>query len=146
MSLQTGQPVHLQDTVIFQLTAVTSGTVRPFLPQLYPDWSPDGSAMPLRDIHLNNAQSIGSDGTGELNAHLMTALDELNALKPDFAVLLGDVVESGADTYDRDYEAICEIIATRAEFPVLAVAGNHDGQRVGSTDGFRYWQDIFGPM
>ncbi|MEA4884703.1 MAG: metallophosphoesterase [Clostridia bacterium] len=99
----------------------------------------------LADIHLNNERSRGS-ASGELNTNLIRAIDELNAVAPDFVILPGDLVESRADTYERDFRMIREILAERAKFPVFGVMGNHDGQRVGMLDGFEFWQSNFGPL
>ncbi len=98
----------------------------------------------LSDIHLNNPK--GAAGGDVPNARLMQAIAELNEMQPDFAVLLGDLVESTADTYARDYQMIQDIFAGHAEFPVFGVMGNHDGQVVGAVSGFEMWQSRFGPL
>ena len=98
----------------------------------------------LSDIHLNNAK--GAAGGDVPNVRLMRAIAELNEVQPDFAVLLGDLVESTADTYARDYQMIQDILVSHAEFPVFGVMGNHDGQVVGAVNGFEMWQSRFGPL
>ncbi len=100
----------------------------------------------LSDVHLNNARSTGAGTGNPVNYLLLKAIAELNLLKPDFVILLGDLVESSADTYDRDFEQMWHILDEYAEFPVYTVMGNHDGQRVGQTSGFDYWHRYFGPL
>lgn len=98
----------------------------------------------LADVHLNNPKSAA--GGSVLNSRLASAIDDLNKLRPDFVVFLGDLVEASADTYLRDYAMIEELILERAEFPVFGVMGNHDGQRVGAIDGFAMWQASLGAL
>ena len=108
---------------------------------------PDDSVFAIvSDIHLNNPKSSGSDPDAPRNTLLLQAIAELNVIKPDFVVLLGDLVESNADTYHRDFDDMWNILDQYARFPVFAVMGNHDGQRVGGVDGFDYWQRHFGPL
>ncbi|MDD4337679.1 MAG: metallophosphoesterase, partial [Firmicutes bacterium] len=93
---------------------------------------PDDSIFAIvSDIHLNNPKSSGSDPDAPQNTLLLRAIAELNVIKPDFVVLLGDLVESNADTYYRDFDDMWNILDQYANFPVVAVMGNHDGQRVG---------------
>lgn len=98
----------------------------------------------LADIHMNNPKSAA--GGDAPNARLMQAIAELNEVQPDFVVLLGDLVESTADTYARDHKMIQDIIVGHAKFPVFGVMGNHDGQVVGAVNGFEMWQSQFGPL
>ena len=98
----------------------------------------------LSDIHLNNPK--GAAGGDVPNARLMQAIAELNEVQPDFAVLLGDLVESTADTYAGDYQMIWDIFVSHAKFPVFGVMGNHDGQVVGVVNGFEMWRSRFGPL
>ena len=98
----------------------------------------------LSDIHMNNPKSAA--GGDVVNARLMQAIAELNEAQPDFVVLLGDLVESTADTYARDYQMIQDIFVGHAKFPVFGVMGNHDGQVVGDVSGFEMWRSRFGPL
>lgn len=100
----------------------------------------------LSDVHLNNEHSTGVGNGNPTNYLLLKAIAELNLLRPDFVILLGDLVESNADTYDRDFKQMWRILDEYAEFPVYTVMGNHDGQRVGQTSGFEYWHTYFGPL
>jgi len=100
----------------------------------------------ISDIHLNNPKSSGDDPEAPLNTLLLEVIEELNLIQPDFVVLLGDLVESNADTYHRDFDDMWNILDGYAKFPVFAVMGNHDGQRVGEVDGFEYFQRHFGPL
>lgn len=108
---------------------------------------PDNSVFAIvSDIHLNNPKSSGGNPDAPRNTLLLKAITELNAIKPDFVVLLGDLMESNADTYHQDFDDMWNILDQYARFPVFAVMGNHDGQRVGGVNGFEYWQRHFGPL
>ncbi|NIA15845.1 MAG: hypothetical protein GWP08_17415 [Nitrospiraceae bacterium] len=56
------------------------------------------------------------------------AIDELNVLRPDFAIMIGDMIEGNADDMNAvtaQWEEFREH-ATRIEMPLLLLPGNHD--------------------
>jgi 3',5'-cyclic AMP phosphodiesterase CpdA len=89
--------------------------------------------------------AIFSDLTGgEREGIFSVAIEQLNLLRPEFVVNVGDLVEGGGedpDEWNRQWESFDER-AGRARAPIFYAGGNHDltGELAG-----KIWTERFGP-
>jgi len=108
----------------------------------------------LSDIHVHqpnissfhNPQSdkgIAPDGTP---VFLQRTIDQVNLIRPDFVVLLGDYVmaQRYAGEYLAEFNNFYKELA-RFQVPVFIAPGNHD-QYVNDVDGARVFQENIGPL
>jgi 3',5'-cyclic AMP phosphodiesterase CpdA len=74
------------------------------------------------------------------------AIEQVNIIRPDFVVILGDCVRAQhkAGEYQVEFENFFRTLS-RLEVPVFALPGNHD-QYVNEVDGARVWQQNMGPL
>ena len=84
----------------------------------------------LSDLHVG-----GSRYREEL---LRTAIDEINAAKPDLVVVAGDLTDEG---YPEQYPDVLEKVSRIECENVVRVPGNHDARNVG----YLRFEDTFGP-
>ena len=84
----------------------------------------------LSDLHVG-----GSRYREEL---LRTAIDEINAAKPDLVVVAGDLTDDG---YPEQYPDVREKVSRIECENVVRVPGNHDARNVG----YLRFEDTFGP-
>lgn len=81
-------------------------------------------AAPLRIVHLSDLHlgkhPVATDG---LLSSFRTAVERVNAVKPDLVVLTGDVVEDGPEQ-EWMKRAHAELLGLTA--PLVVIAGNHD--------------------
>ncbi|MDH5345356.1 MAG: metallophosphoesterase [Gammaproteobacteria bacterium] len=95
--------------------------------------SANGDVRPWTDAPFDAADgkftfAIHSDLTGgERDGIYEVAIAQLNLLRPEFVINVGDLVEGGDDiaVVERQWDAFDER-ANRARAPVFYVAGNHD--------------------
>lgn len=73
------------------------------------------------------------------------AIDQVNLIRPDFVVILGDCVyaQRRAGEYQPEFEWFYRTLS-RFEVPAFIVPGNHD-QYVNEVDGMRVWEESIGP-
>lgn len=74
------------------------------------------------------------------------AIDEVNLIRPDFVVLLGDFIraQKAPGDYQKEFNWFYQTL-TRFEVPVFALPGNHD-LYVNEVDGIRVWEENLGPL
>ena len=108
----------------------------------------------LADIHVHQRnisgfmtpqsnKGIAPDGTP---VFFERAIEEVNLLRPDFVVMLGDYVR--AQTYAGEYQPeFANFYKSLARFrvPVFMVAGNHDAY-YNEVDGVRVYEENIGPL
>lgn len=108
----------------------------------------------LADIHVHGRdiswlfqeqtdKGISRDGTP---VYFEKAIDQVNLIRPDFVVLLGDFVRAqhAPGDYQVEFEEFFQTML-RFEVPVFTVPGNHD-LYVNEVDGARVWEEAFGPL
>ncbi|BAS26782.1 hypothetical protein LIP_0925 [Limnochorda pilosa] len=140
-----GVPGGLYDLTLAHSSGATS--CEPHAVQVLADRAPDSFTFALvTDIHLHDRRSRGADPRNPLNAQVTEILGEIEQLKPDFVLMLGDFAQSTADTYHRDYPLFRELVLQHLSVPLYGVMGNHDGQLVGRVNGFAWWVDRIGPL
>jgi 3',5'-cyclic AMP phosphodiesterase CpdA len=73
------------------------------------------------------------------------AIEQVNLIRPDFVVVLGDNVrgQKNPGEYQKEFEWFFKELA-RFEVPTFLVPGNHD-LYVNQVDGLRVWQENIGP-
>jgi 3',5'-cyclic-AMP phosphodiesterase len=69
---------------------------------------------------------------------LEQAIEEINELQPDVAVISGDLTTDG---YKREYEAAREFVDRLQCTELIVVPGNHDSRNVG----YVHFEELFGP-
>lgn len=74
------------------------------------------------------------------------AIDQVNLIRPDFVVLLGDFVRAQHEPgdYQVEFEEFFRAL-DRFEVPVFAIPGNHD-LYYNEVDGARVWEENLGPI
>ncbi|MDD5748771.1 MAG: metallophosphoesterase [Actinomycetota bacterium] len=110
--------------------------------------------MTLADVHvhergisalLQSQTDAGVSPEGE-PLYFYDAMDQVNLVRPEFAVILGDCIfaqrRAGEmlSEFERFYEAL-----SRLEVPVFILPGNHD-LYVNRVDGERLWEENIGPL
>jgi 3',5'-cyclic AMP phosphodiesterase CpdA len=112
------------------------------------------SFVSLSDIHVHRRgiSSVYEDQSDEGIAldgrpvFFERAIDQVNLLRPDFAVILGDCVRAqhAPGDYQVEFAHFYEAL-DRFQVPVFMVAGNHDSY-VNEVDGATVWQQNIGPL
>ena len=74
-------------------------------------------------------------------------VEEINLLHPDFVVITGDIVfgQLYPFEYSFEYRTFYEILQ-QFDVPTFLCPGNHDGYIQCGQDGFKFWQEYFGPL
>ncbi len=108
----------------------------------------------LADIHVHERDNSSlfkhqtDKGISEAGEPLFffEAIDQVNLIRPDFALVLGDFVRGQRrpgellSELERFYDALL-----RLEVPVFLLPGNHDGY-VNEIDGLKWYEDNLGPL
>ncbi len=118
------------------------------------DTAGDFRFITMADIHVHQRdvgglferitdKGFAADGTP---LFLQTAIDEVNLIRPDFVVLVGDFVyaQRSPGEYQKEFAKFFAQL-TRFEVPVFAVPGNHD-LYVNQVDGKKVWEQNLGPL
>jgi hypothetical protein len=74
------------------------------------------------------------------------AIKQVNLIRPDFVILLGDFVyaQHARGEYQVEFENFYHALS-EFEVPVFLVPGNHD-QYINEVDGARIWEESLGPL
>jgi predicted MPP superfamily phosphohydrolase len=74
------------------------------------------------------------------------AIDQVNLIRPDFVIMLGDYVRAqhAPGDYQIEFENFYETLS-RFEVPVFMIPGNHD-QYINEVDGAVVWEENLGPL
>ncbi|MCG2794934.1 MAG: metallophosphoesterase, partial [Actinomycetia bacterium] len=114
----------------------------------------DFTFISLADIHVHRRgisgwmqqqtdKGISPEGRP---VYFENAIDQVNLIRPDFVVLLGDFVRAQYEPGDYQVEFEEFYRALEAfEVPLFAVPGNHD-LYVNEVDGARVWEENLGPL
>jgi 3',5'-cyclic AMP phosphodiesterase CpdA len=121
---------------------------------LPPGQHKDFTFVSLSDIHVHQRnisgaltpqsnKGIAPDGTP---VFFEKAIDQVNLLRPDFAVMLGDYVRAQryAGEYQPEFANFYKALS-RFEVPVFIVAGNHDVY-FNEVDGAKVYEENIGPL
>jgi predicted MPP superfamily phosphohydrolase len=108
----------------------------------------------LADIHVHRRdiswlfqeqtdKGISRDGTP---VYFEEAIEQVNLIRPDFVILLGDFVRAqhSPGDYQLEFEEFFKTML-RFEVPVFTVPGNHD-LYVNEVNGAKVWEETFGPL
>ena len=82
----------------------------------------------ISDLHISK-----SDFNEDV---FMTAVNEINDLKPDMIILSGDITDHG---YYKEYQKATKYLAM-FEQPLFAIPGNHDSRNLG----YRIFEELIG--
>ncbi len=74
-------------------------------------------------------------------------IEEINLLHPDFVVITGDLVfgQLYPFEYSYEYRTLYKVLQ-QFDVPTFLCPGNHDGYIQCGQDGFKFWQEYFGPL
>jgi 3',5'-cyclic AMP phosphodiesterase CpdA len=114
----------------------------------------DFTFVTLSDIHVHERdnssllskqtnQGISEDGEP---VFFENAIDQVNLIKPDFVVMLGDYIRGQRrpgeleSEYEKFYQALLEL-----KVPAFLLPGNHDGY-INEIDGARWYENNIGPL
>ena len=113
----------------------------------------DFTFISLADIHVHKRditgfaqkqtdKGISPDGKP---VFFERAIEQINLIRPDFVVMLGDFIraQDAPGDYQYEFERFFGELA-RLEVPTFMVPGNHD-LYVNEVDGLRVWQENIGP-
>ena len=74
-------------------------------------------------------------------------IEEINLLSPDFVVITGDLVFGQLYPFEYTWEyKKCYEFLQMFQVPTFLCPGNHDGYVQTGQDGFKLWQEYFGPL
>ncbi len=97
--------------------------------------------MPISEVPVRIAQ-ISDIHCGEASFDrdmLVSAIDRINAMRPDVVVVAGDLTAAG---YEWEYEEAAEHLE-RIQYPKVVVPGNHDSRNVGYIHFEKYFGQRF---
>lgn len=114
----------------------------------------DFTFITLADVHVHERdnsslfqrQTDKGIGEGGEPVFLAEAAGQVNLIRPDFVLVLGDFVRGQRrpgellSEFESFYEALMQL-----EVPAFLLAGNHDGY-VNEIDGKRWYEDNLGPL
>jgi len=127
---------------------------QPHAVSLVEDTGEDFTFVTLSDIHVherNNSSLFkhqtdkGISDSGE-PLFFEEAIDQVNLVRPDFVLILGDLVRGQRrpgellSEYEKFYDTLL-----RLKVPAFLLPGNHDGY-VNEIDGLRWFEDNLGPL
>ena len=93
-----------------------------------------------RGMKVNIQQTIGWKAAKK-------CINEINLLDPDFVVITGDLVFGQLYPFEYSFEyKKCYEILQSFQVPTFVCPGNHDGYIQFGQDGFKFWQEFFGPL
>jgi len=93
------------------------------------------SESPIRIAHLSDLHC----GSPHFQADLLErAIEEINELEPEVAVISGDLTTDG---YEREYRTAREFVDRIECEDLIVVPGNHDSRNVG----YIHFEELFGP-
>jgi 3',5'-cyclic AMP phosphodiesterase CpdA len=108
----------------------------------------------LADIHVHQRNISGvfqkqtnkGISPGGRPVFFENAIAQVNLIRPDFVIVLGDCVyaQHAAGEYQPEFEKFYQALSG-FEVPVFALPGNHD-QYVNQVNGARVWQENMGPL
>lgn len=85
-------------------------------------------------------------GPGGRPVYLEKAIEQVNLIRPDFVIILGDNIRAqhGPGDYQYEFKRFMSALG-RLEVPAFLLPGNHD-QYVNEVDGSRVWEENIGPL
>jgi predicted phosphodiesterase len=101
----------------------------------------------LTDFHVGDARGEKNNPGIPLQELRAKAMAAVNAAKPDFVLLTGDITFYPT-TYENDYRQALEELVRGLNVPVFMTPGNHDLYSISAlrVDGESFWADTFGPV
>lgn len=74
-------------------------------------------------------------------------VEEINLIHPDFVIMTGDLVFGQLYPFEYliEYRNLYKILQ-KFDVPTYLCPGNHDGYVQCGQDGFKFWQEYFGPL
>ncbi len=106
------------------------------------------SFVHLTDFHIGDPRGMRVDIQQTIGwKAAKKCISEINLLNPDFVVITGDLTFGQLYPLEYSFEyRKCYEILQRFEVPTFVCPGNHDGYIQFGQDGFKFWQEFFGPF
>lgn len=106
------------------------------------------SFVHLTDLHIGDPRGMRVDIQQTIGwKAAKKCISEINLLGPDFVVITGDLLfgQLYPLEYSLEYKK-CYQILQLFNVPTFVCPGNHDGYIQFGQDGFKLWQNFFGPL
>jgi len=106
------------------------------------------SFVHLTDFHIGDPRGMKVDVQQTIGwKAAKKCISEINLLNPDFVVITGDLVFGQLYPFEYFFEyRKCYEILQMFQVPTFICPGNHDGYIQFGQDGFKFWQEFFGPL
>ncbi|MEA2054573.1 MAG: metallophosphoesterase [Candidatus Thermoplasmatota archaeon] len=106
------------------------------------------SFVHLTDFHIGDPRGMKVDINKTVGwKAAKKSIREINLLNPDFVIITGDLVFGQLYPFEYPIEyKKCYDILQLFQVPTFVCLGNHDGYIQFGQDGFKFWQQLFGPL
>lgn len=106
------------------------------------------SFIHLTDFHIGDPRGMKVDIQQTIGwKAAKKCISEINLLNPDFVVITGDLTFGQLYPFEYSFEyRKCYEILQMFQVPTFICPGNHDGYIQFGQDGFKFWQEFFGPL
>ena len=102
----------------------------------------------LTDFHIGDIRGFREDVRKTIGwKAAKKCIEEINLMHPDFVIMTGDLVfgQLYPFEYSIEYRNLYKILQ-EFDVPTFLCPGNHDGYLKFRQDGFKFWQEYFGPL
>ena len=112
------------------------------------EFSDNFSFIHVTDFHIGDPRGLRENIWETIGwKAAKKCIEEVNLLSPDFVVITGDLVFGQLYPFEYTWEyKKCYEILQMFQVPTFLVPGNHDGYVQTGQDGFKFWQEYFGPL
>jgi 3',5'-cyclic AMP phosphodiesterase CpdA len=102
----------------------------------------------LADFHIGDPRGLIEDPKEIFGWKASRkTIEEINLLNPDFVIISGDLTFGQLYPFEYTFEyQTCYEILQEFNVPTYLCPGNHDGYVQTFLDGFKFWEEYFGPL
>ena len=112
------------------------------------DFSDNFSFIHIADFHIGDPRGLRENIRETIGwKAAKKCIEEINLISPDFVVITGDLVFGQLYPFEYTWEYNkCYETLQMFQVPTFLCPGNHDGYVQTGQDGFKFWQEYFGPL
>ncbi len=135
-------------TITIKNDEKTISTTRPRAICVKDTLSDSFSFVHLTDFHIGDPRGLIENPREIIGwKAARKTVEEINLLNPDFVLISGDLTFGQLYPFEYSFEyPKCYEILQDFTVPTYLCPGNHDGYIQTFQDGFKFWEDYFGPL